>query len=249
MYLNIYQNYYQIIEENTTNAYINHNSFFDISINNGIDNLIQVNNPKDLRHFIYDRVIFNSIDYIIKGKLIELLNSIGTPINKIMLFVHNDISNYKREDISLILDRLKDIKVVNFIPANNKFFKNNLTYNIPSTKITDISKSQYKKNILVLNNNNYNLNKISICNKLKSENCEILSNDSLKNFYPNHIDVLHNFDTIVYTENYDRLYLMSLGLRPISIYSLIINDQDYQDQTIYNQNDDCIQNIKKLLQI
>lgn len=216
IYNRIYNNRNSLIH------YISSNSSFDLLMEKILgDHIIQLNNYKSTNFFTIKNIILNDYERLIHDN--NFFNScLQNGISKPILFVHQDISSIKKEDILLIKERLKKINVINLEQNNSKIFDNTLNIGIP--KINQKEFVQQDKICFI------NTTQNPVFGKLIDDLNRSYKTDSLVDFmsyenYDNLVSYLSSYKLVIFSNYIDGIVASSAGCQVLSSKDLIKNKQ------------------------
>lgn len=215
IYNRIYNNRNSLIH------YISSNSSFDLLIEKIIgDHVIQFEKYKP-NFFTVKNIILNDYELLIHDG--NLLNScLQNGINKPILFVHQDISSIKKEDIVLIKERLKNINVINLEQNNSKIFDKTLNIGIPKIKLKETD--QQNKICFINTTKNPIFNEL-IDSLSRSYKTNILVDFMSYENYDNLVNYLSSYRLVIFSNYIDGVVASSAGCQVLSTKDLIKNKQ------------------------
>lgn len=213
--------------------YIKQYSLFDILIEDIIgDKILQSTlNNQNHKYAIYNSVILN--DIMTHYRYIESL----TDCSHITFLVHEDLTRLKKEDSRIILNKIKQAKIINFNPINNSIFGQNLNYAVP--KPNNPNNESKTKNILILGSHSTS----------KNPNVDnFIDFDSLKS-YNDIMNLLQPYKLVVYNHHIESIMAKSIGCDTVRIdkFAQSIQECDRTETKINYDFSSFSAKLKKLL--
>lgn len=194
--------------------YIKQHSLFDVLIEEIIgDKILQSTlNNQNHKYAIYNSIILN--DIMTHYRYIDSL----TDCSHLTLLVHEDLTRLKKEDSRIILNKIKQAKIINFNPINNSIFGQHLNYAVP--KPTNPNNEPKTKSILILGNQSISKN---------SNTDNFVDFDSLKS-YNDIMNLLQPYKLVVYNYGIESIMAKSMGCDAVRIDQFVQSIQKH-DQT------------------
>jgi hypothetical protein len=224
---NIYNKIYNK-NPNSFTHYINNNSSFDLLIEEIFgDEIIRIDDEQQSEYFTIKTIILNNYNTAIGNSAIKNQYYLESNLNNMVVFMHSDIHNFKREDIFLIKNRLQNFNTINLCKNNNLIFNNNMELSLPKTKI----KNKGTDKILLIDNlKNIDITKIS-----KNLNIDKLVDFSRYTNYNQLLENLSTYSLVICSHPVDSLVASSVGCGTIFTNNVIMDQKIDKSKIIYNQ--------------
>jgi hypothetical protein len=195
------------------------------------DKIIRANQISDLQYFTAKHVILNDYRVFIHNP--HLVNNYANSgIKQFTLFIHDDMSYLKKEDIFLIKQRLSLFNVINLHPNNNKIFEKNLRIAIPKTKNTSKIKND---KILILDKNHDKILTDIIYDMGGVSKIEVLIDFSKYMDYNKLVEYFSTYALIICSNILDSYVAISSGSSAIFMKD-IIEQKTINSKNIMNSN-------------
>ena len=223
-YNKIYSN-----KKNSLTHYINNNSSFDLLIEKIIgDHSIRFNNFTESNYFTIKNIIFNNYELFIHNS--NILNAcIQNGITKPILFIHQDLSNLKKEDLLLIKERLKSLTVINLESKNSKIFDKTITVSLPKVSIKE---TKHREKICIINTSENPMMLELIHSLNKSYKTDVLVDFIPFIDYDSLVTWLSSYRLVIFSNPIDVMVASTAGCQILSSNNLI------KDQKITWNNTD-----------
>jgi hypothetical protein len=224
---NIYNRIYSE-KKNSLIHYINNNSSFDLLIEKIIgDHSIRFDNFAQLNYFTIKNIIFNNYELFIYNS--DVLNTCAqNGITKPVLFIHQDLSNLKKEDLLLIKERLKALTIINLESKNSKIFDKTITVSIPKFSIKETNN---REKICVINTSENPLMLKIIHSLNKSYKTDVLVDFIPFVNYDSLVTHLSSYRLVIFSNPIDGMVASSAGCRVLSSSNFIKNQKIAWDNT------------------
>jgi hypothetical protein len=142
--------------------------------------------------------------------------------------MHKDISSIKKEDISLIKERLKNINVINLEQNNGKIFEKTLNIAVP--KINQKNVVQQDRICFINTSQNQIFNELADSLKRSYKTDSLVDFMSYEN-YDNLVSHLSSYKLVIFSNYIDGIVASSVGCQVLSTRDLIKNKQIVWDST------------------
>jgi hypothetical protein len=208
--------------KNSLIHYINHKSSFDLLIEKIISEyIVRFDSFVEPNYFTIKNIIFNSHELFIHNN--NALNlCLQNGITKPILFIHQDISNIKKEDLLLVKERLKSLTVINLETKNSKIFEKTINISLP--KFTTKETSNEGKICII--NTSQNPMILELINSLnKSYKVDVLVDFMSFINYDSLVKYLSSYRLVIFSNPIDGMVSYSAGCKVLSSYNLIKNKQ------------------------
>lgn len=224
---NIYNRIYSE-KKNSLIHYINNNSSFDLLIEKIIGEYsIRFDNFTESNYFTIKNIIFNNYElFIYNGDVLNKCRQNG--ITKPILFIHQDLSNLKKEDLLLIKERLKSLTVINLESKNGKIFDKTITISIPKFSIKE---TKNREKICIINTHENPLILELIRNLNKSYKIDVLVDFIPFVNYDSLVTHLSSYRLVIFSNPVDGMVASSAGCQVLSSDNLIKNQKIIWDNT------------------
>jgi hypothetical protein len=224
---NVYNRIYKE-KKNSLIHYINHKSSFDLIIEKIIgEYILRFDSLIESNYFTIKNIIFNSHELFIHNNNASnlcLQNGIIKPI----LFLHQDISNIKREDLLLIKERLKSLTVINLEIKNSKNFEKTINISLPKFLIKETS----NEGKICIINTSQDPTIIELKNTLnKSYKIDMLVDFIPFINYDSLVKYLSSYKLVIFSNPIDGMVAYSAGCQVLSSHNLIKHKRIAWDNT------------------
>ena len=232
-------------KNNSLIHYINHKSSFDLLIEKIIgEHIIRLDDFSETNYYTMKNIIFNNYElFIHNNSIMNMCEQNG--IIKPILFIHQDISNLKKEDLVLIKERLKSLSVINLEPKNNKIFEKTINISIPKFP----SKDSNNREKICMINTSQNPEMLDLIHNLnKSYKIDMLVDFIPFINYDSLVARLSSYRLVIFSNPVDGMVAYSAGCQVLSSLSLIKNKKmvlDNNDQ--FNVNYDFASFSKQIM--
>ena len=233
-------------KNNSLIHYINHKSSFDLLIEKILgEHIIRLDDISESNYFTMKNIIFNNYElFIHNNSIINLCSQNG--IIKPILFVHQDISSLKKEDLVLIKERLKSLTVINLEAKNSKIFDKTIDLSIPRPP----TKDNNREKVCVINTSQNSTMLDLIHNLNKSYKVDVLVDFVPFINYDSLVDHLSSYRLVVFSNTVDGMVAYSAGCQVLSSFSLIKNKKIALDNTDqFNINHDFASFSKQIMKV
>ena len=129
--------------------YTSNGDIFDQIIKEALPDICFIDKDMGKDIFTFDFTVLNEIFVQLSD-----INNIYNTYTDIIIFNHQDISNTKKEDLEILRNNLKNIKIINFNRNSDQYLQNALNINYPFPRFNHSVNSF--KDVLIINNSNIN---------------------------------------------------------------------------------------------